>query len=122
MLCKAKDVQSAKVSINLAFVDLLSKNKTFPTKTTNKTLYTLSSSFKNTSTLFFDSTVQRKSKFKKVENKIILQNYNYTKFFQFKFIPTNSNETKSDKTSLNLMKVNREKKKIIFIFFRLVND
>ena len=107
----------AKVSINLAFVDLLSKNKTFPTKTTNKTLYTLSSSFKNTSTLFFDSTVQRKSKFKKVENKIILQNYNYTKFFQFKFIPTNSNETKSDKTSLKLMKVNREKKKNNIYFF-----
>ena len=98
------------------------KIKLFQAKTTNKTLYTLSSFFKNTSTLFFDSTVQRNPKLKKVENEIVLQNYNYTKFFQFKFIATNSNETKYNKNSLKLIKVDREKKKRIFIFFQLVND
>ena len=121
-----KNFFSPKVSINLAFVDLFSKNKTFSTKTTNKTLYTLSSFFKNTSTLFFDSTVQRNPKLKKVENEIVLQNYNYTKFFQFKFIATNSNETKYNKNILKLIKVDREKKKKNIYFFstckRLVRE
>jgi DNA-directed RNA polymerase subunit beta len=112
-----KNFFSPKVSINLEFVNLLSKNKTFSTKTTNKTLYTINSSFNNTSTLFFDSIVQGKPKLEKVENKIILQNYNYTKFFQFKFIATNSNETKSDKISLKLIKINKEKKKKNIYFF-----